>query len=190
MPTQRAAVVTPKEQYEAWNYLGEYLRRVHGQVDPSVEKLVAELCKHTLLTLPYSLPPLLPAGVATEHPAAYETVNVNRLDLYIPLEDMGSGWDLWGAIGQEVYGAGMAPTLAALAYVEIAAGVVVYSGYPLVEAEGMVITLAGVPGTYTPVAVTGAGEVLDAAGNPVDTEACGPALCFLAEGGASYRLRP
>jgi hypothetical protein len=190
MPTQRAAVVTPKEQYEAWIYLNEYLRRVHGQVDPSVEKLVAEFCKHTLLTLPYALPPLLPEGVATEHPAAYESVNVNRLDLYIPLEDMGSGWDVWGAIGQEVYGAGMAPTLAALAYVEITPGMVVYSGYPLIEVEGTVVTLAGVPGTYTPVAVTGAREVLDAAENPVDTEACGTALCFLAEGGATYRLRP
>lgn len=190
MPTQRAAVITPKEQYEAWIYLSEYLRLAHGQIDPAVEKLVAEFCKHTLLTLPYSLPPLLPEGVATEHPAAYETVKHNRLDLYIPLEDMADGWSQWGAIGQEVYGAGMAPTLAALAYVEVAPGVVVYSGYPLVEVEGTKVTFAGVPGTYTPVVVSGAGDVLDAAGNPVDVEACGAALCFQAEGGATYRLRP
>ncbi len=185
-PTQRAAVITPKEQYEAWIYLTEYLRRAHGQIAPSAEKLVAEFCKHTLLTLPYAFPPLLPEGVTTVHPAAYETVSRNRLDLYIPLEDLRDGWSEWGVIGQEVYGAGMAPTLAALAYVEVAPDVVVYSGYPLVEVEGTKVTFAGVPGTYAPVAVVGASDVLDSAGNPVDTEACGTALCFQAEGGGAY----
>ena len=147
-----------------------------------------EFCKHTLLTMPYAFPPLLPEGVATEHPAAYETVSRNRLDLCIPLEDVRDGWSQWGAIGQEVYGAGMAPTLAALAYVEVAPGVVVYSGYPLVEIEGTKVTFAGVPGTHAPVAVAGVSGVLDAAGNPVDTEACGIALCLQAEGGQTYGL--
>ena len=190
MPTQRAAVITPKEQYEAWIYLSEYLRRAHGHLDPSVEKLVSEFCKHTLLTLAYAFPPLLPEGVATAHPAAYETVSRNRLDLYVPLEDMRDGWSEWGAIGQEVYGAGMAPTLAALAYVEVAPGVVVYSGYPIVQAEGTMVTIAGVPGTHTPVAVVGASTVVDANGNPIETEAYKSALRFQAEGGKTYLLQP
>ena len=156
MPTQRAAVITPKEQYEAWIYLSEYLRRAHGHLEPSVEKLVSEFCKHTLLTLPYAFPPLLPEGVASAHPAAYETVSRNRLDLHVPLEDLRDGWSQWGAIGQEVYGAGMAPTLAALAYVEVVPGVVVYSGYPLAEVEGTKVTFSSVPGTLTPVVVVGA----------------------------------
>ncbi len=189
MPTQRAAAITPKEQYEAWGYLSEYLRRAHGKLDPAVEKLVAEFCKHTLLTLPYAFPPLLAEGVASAHPAAYETVSRNRLDLYIPLEDLRDGWSVWGAIGQEAYGAGMAPTLAALAYVEVAPGVVVYSGYPLVEVQGTKVTFAGVPGTHTPVVIVGASDVLDTAGNPVDTESCGLGLCFQAEGGQAYYIK-
>ncbi len=188
MPTQRAAVITPKEQYEAWIYLSEYLRRAHGQIDPAAEKLVAEFCKHTLLTLPYAFPPLLPEGVATEHPAAYETVSRNRLDLYIPLEDLRDGWSQWGAIGQEVYGAGMAPTLAALAYVEVAPGVVVYSGPPVVEAiedgGAVLITFSGMAGRSTPVQVFGAATV-----EGVETRPCGAGLCFQAEGGTVYRLQ-
>jgi hypothetical protein len=118
-PTQRSGVITPKEQYEAWIYLDEYLRLTHGAVDPSVEKLIAEFLKYTLATLAYTLPPVAPEGVVTENPSAYSTVAENRLDLYIPLEDMRDSWGTWGAIGQQVYGAGMAPTLAALSYLEV-----------------------------------------------------------------------
>ena len=45
MPTQEAGVITPKEQYEAWIYLAEFLRLAHGRVDPDVEKLVAEFAE-------------------------------------------------------------------------------------------------------------------------------------------------
>jgi hypothetical protein len=182
-PTQQSAVITAKEQYEAWIYLTETLQRLHGELDPTVEKLVAEFVKHTLLTIPFSLPPFLPPEATTAHPAAYETVTENDLSLFIPLEDLRDGWDVSGAIGQQVYGAGMAPAMAALSLVEVEPGLVVYSGYPLVEVEGATITFAGVPGTYTPVVVIGAKEVLDATGKSVDAEACGAALCFQAEGG-------
>ena len=131
-PTQRAAAITPKEQYEAWIYISEFLKIAHGKVDLTVEKLAVEFCYYTLLTLKDSLPPFLPAGIITEYPSAYETVKRNRLDIYIPIEDMHNGWDVWGAIGQEVYGAGMAPTFTALAYNEVFPGVTVYSSYPVV----------------------------------------------------------
>jgi hypothetical protein len=189
-PTQQSAVITAKEQYEAWVYLSETLQRAHGALDPTVEKLVAEFVKHTLLTIPRSLPPFLPGGAATEHPAAYETVSENDLSLFIPLEDLRDGWDVSGAIGQEVYGAGLAPTMAALALVEIAPGLVVYSGYPLVQIDATAVTFAGAAGTYTPVVVIGANSVQDAAGKVIETELCGAALCFSAAGGGTYRLLP
>lgn len=189
-PTQQSAVITAKEQYEAWIYLSETLQRVHGALDPTTEKLIAELVKHTLLTIPFSLPPFMPPGAATEHPAAYETVSENDLALFIPLEDLRDGWDVSGAIGQEVYGAGMAPAMAALALVEVEPGLVVYSGYPLVEVEGTTVTFAGAPGTYTPVVVVGASGVSDAAGKAVDAQPCGSALCFQAQGGGVYQLHP
>jgi hypothetical protein len=187
-PTQRAGAITPKEQYEAWIYLSEFLRRAHGRIDPSLEKLVAEFCYHTLVTLAYSLPPNLPPGLATEHPAAYPTVSRNRLDLFIPLEDLHDGQMTWGAIGQEVYGAGMAPTLAALAYLEIAPGLTVYSGYPLASYDAGEFTLTGVAGTFAPVQVVGAAGVQSAAGDTVAAVPCGTAICFEAEGGQPYAV--
>jgi hypothetical protein len=155
-----------------------------------VEKLVAEFIKHTLLTIPWSLPPFLPDGAATENPSAYETVSENDLSLYIPLEDLRDGWDLSGVIGQEVYGAGMAPSMAAISLSEIAPGVIVYSGYPLVDIQGMKVTFAGISGTTTPVMVLGVSYVMGNEGTPIDTEGCGNYLCFMAEGGAEYHLYP
>jgi hypothetical protein len=91
-----------------------------------------------------------------------------------------------GAIGQEIYGAGMAPALAALSLVEVQPGLVVYSSYPLVEIAGQTVTFAGIPSTYAPAAVIGAARLLDEHGEPVATEPCGRALCFSAEGGSTY----
>ncbi len=129
----------------------ETLQRVHGELDPTVEKLISEFVKHTLLTIPRSLPVFLPPESVTVHPAAYETVSENDLSLMIPLEDLRDGWDISGVIGQEVYGAGMAPAMAALALVEIVPGITVYSGYPPVSVEGEMVTFAGTAGSYTPV---------------------------------------
>lgn len=190
-PTQQASAITPKEQYETWIYLTEFLRLVHGRVDPDVEKLVAEFSYHTLVTLASSLPPLLPDGVATAHPSAYPTVSTNRLDLHIPLEDMRDGREIWGAIGQEVYGAGMAPTFAALAYHMPVPGVTIYSGYMPAEmahdGDALGVVWTGAPGYLTPVVVWGVVQVtLD--GERVLFEECGDALCFDAESGRTYLM--
>ena len=182
-PTQRSGVITPKEQYEAWIYLDEYLRLTHGAVDPSVEKLVAEFLKYSLATLAYTLPPVAPDGMATENPAAYSTVAENRVDLYIPLEDMRDSWGTWGAIGQQVYGAGMAPTLAALAYREIN-GVTLYSGYPSVLVDAGEAVVTGIPPYTTPVQLFGASL------ETIATTPCGDALCATVPGGATLPLRP
>jgi hypothetical protein len=187
-PTQRAAAITPKEQYETWTYLAEFLRQAHGRLDPEVEKLVAEFSYHTLATLASSLPPNLPDGVATEHPAAYPTVSQNRLDLYIPLEDLRDGNRPWGTIGQQVYGAGMAPALAAMAYTALPGEITVYSGYPLAAFDAEGFTLTGVAGTFAPVQVFGAAGIA-AGGTPVEMTACGAGLCFDGEGGATYQVQ-
>jgi len=187
-PTQVSAVITPKEQYETSIYLTEVLQRLHGDLDLTVEKLLAEFVSHTLQLIPRSLPPYLPAEEMTDTPAAYETVSGNDLALHMPLEDLRDVWELSGSIGQEIYGAGMAPALAAQSLIEVRPGVVVYSGYPLAVLDDRLITFTGSPGTYTPVAVLGVHRVLDESGREVDTVPCGSAICFQAEGGASYLL--
>jgi hypothetical protein len=187
-PTQESAVITPKEQYEAWIYLTETLQRLHGDLDPTVEKMIAEFARHTLVLIPRSLPPFLPVEAMTEHPAAYETVARNDLTLYIPLEDLRDTLELSGSIGQEIYGAGMAPAMAALALVEIAPGVVVYSSYPVVSVQGNRVTFAGIEDTYAPVAAVGVLKIIDQDGQEMATRECGAALCILVEGGSTYQL--
>jgi hypothetical protein len=117
-------------------------------------------------------------------------VGDNRLDLYIPLEDLRDGGSQWGVIGQEVYGAGMAPTLAALAYVPLNDTITIYSGYPLAAHDDATFTLTGVAGSYAPVQVWGASGIATAAGEPVTTTVCGTGLCFNGEGGATYAVAP
>jgi hypothetical protein len=150
--------------------------------------MIAEFIKHTLVLIPRSLPPFLPGESMTEHPAAYETVARNDLSLHIPLEDLRDTWELSGSIGQQIYGAGLAPAMAALALVEIRPGVVVYSAYPVVLVDGEWVTFAGVEGTYAPVAVAGVKKIIDQDGQEMASQQCRNALCFLAEGGASYQL--
>lgn len=52
----------------------------------------------------FSYPRNLPADVLPERPKTGELCR----DLWIPLEDIRDGWDQSGAVGQEVYGAGLA----------------------------------------------------------------------------------
>ncbi|MGH9895952.1 MAG: hypothetical protein ACREA0_28990, partial [bacterium] len=138
---------------------------------------------YSLATLAYTLPPVAPDGMATESPAAYSTVAENRVDLYIPLEDMRDSWGTWGAIGQQVYGAGMAPTLAALAYREVN-GVTLYSGYPSVLIDASQAVVTGIPPYTTPVLLFGASL------ETIATTPCGDALCATVPGGARLPLRP
>jgi len=112
----------------------------------------------------------------------------NDLTLYIPLEDLRDLWELSGSIGQQIYGAGMAPAMAALALVEIRSGVIVYSSYPIVSVDGEWVTFAGIEDTYAPVVVAGVDKIFDRDGQEIEAQQCGKALCFLAEGGAAYQL--
>lgn len=66
----------------------------------------------------------------------------------------------------------------------------VYRGYPIVQDEDTLVTFAGVPGTYAPVAAVGASTVVDASGSPIEAEAYESDLHFQAEGGKMYLLQP
>lgn len=93
------------EQYEAWLGLRDYLR--YAQDAPSyVHTLVQGFLINSPLTLQYSLPPLLPAGVASSAAGEYPFVPHNNLRWNIPLEDLREGEANSGVIGQEIYGAG------------------------------------------------------------------------------------
>jgi hypothetical protein len=93
------------EQYEAWLALRDYM--TYAAQEPSyVKNLVHGFLVETPLTMQYALPTRLPSGVATTSPGEYAFVPHNNLGWDIPLEDLRTGEQNSGLIGQEIYGAG------------------------------------------------------------------------------------
>ena len=188
-PMTFAAAITPKEQYEAWQYLAEYLRLVHGAAPPAVEMLVAEYCRHTLNTMRSAYAPLLPAESIATRPSIARGVDRTAPELYIPLEDVRDGWQQSGEIAQELYGAGMALTFAAQAYVPLRSGPVVYSEYPLARWDADAFTLSGTPDFEVEVALQGGVErVVDAGGKSLPMAPVEGGVRVRARGGERYRV--
>jgi hypothetical protein len=112
-PMIGAGVITPKEQYEAWWYLREFLRFLPKGVSlpDEVAWLVSLFIEETPRVAYYCLPPHLPREAVWDQPSIYNSVN--HPELMIPLEDLRQGWEQSGQIGQEIYGAGMSLAFAA-----------------------------------------------------------------------------
>ncbi|HEX6508252.1 MAG TPA: hypothetical protein VF221_11520, partial [Chloroflexota bacterium] len=81
----------------------------------SVKNLVDAFLTATPLVMRYMLPTQLPAGVAVSSPGEYAFVAHNNLSWNVPLEDLRTGEQNSGIIGQEIYGAGAPFMLAAYA---------------------------------------------------------------------------
>lgn len=189
LPMTYAGVITPKEQYEAWQSAAECLRLLGEEAPESVRLLLAEFYRHTLNTMRSALAPLRPLEGVADRPRIQRSVPQNAPELYIPLEDVRDGWEASGHIGQELYGSGMALTFAADAYPELQAGITLYSEYPLLRQDGRSFTLAGTPDCEVEVALWGAVEgVADGEGRPLPLSREGDALRFRALGGQTYRF--
>jgi hypothetical protein len=66
--------------------------------------LLSEYVRHLADRAWYSYPRNVPADLLPDRPKTGELAP----ELWIPLEDMCDGWEKSGAVGQEVYGAGLA----------------------------------------------------------------------------------
>jgi hypothetical protein len=111
-PLPWADYIAMLEQYEAWLGLRGYLS--YAANEPSyVQNLVHEFVNVTPLTMQYTFPSRLPRGAATTSAGEYPFVTRNNLAWDIPLEDLRTGDQLSGTIGQEIYGAGGAFMIAA-----------------------------------------------------------------------------
>jgi hypothetical protein len=71
---------------------------------PEVTMLLSEYIRHLSNRAWFSYPCNVPADALPDRPKTGELAR----DLWIPLEDMQDGWQKSGAVGQEVYGAGLA----------------------------------------------------------------------------------
>ena len=185
-PMSYAGVITIKEQYEAWMYLVEYLRIVHGVIPDYVEKLLAEFCRYTLFTLKYAMPPLMPKEAIELKPHEWEGVDENIPSFYFPFEDIREGRSKSGQIGQELYGSGGPITFAAEAYVKLRPDVSVYSEYPILWYDDLVFTLAGTKDYSCHVKILGnnIGHILDRQGQKILLQE----NIFKATGGETYTI--
>lgn len=111
-PLPWADYIAPLEQYEAWLGLRDYMTYAAGE-PAYINDLVQGFLAETPLTMQYSLPTRLPSGAATTSPGEYAFVAHNNLHWDIPLEDLRTGEQNSGVIGQEIYGAGAPFMLAA-----------------------------------------------------------------------------
>jgi hypothetical protein len=190
LPMTYATVITPKEQYEAWLNLIEYLRLTHDALPAEVEMLVSEFCRHTLNTMRSAFAPLMPPESTALRPQLRRHVEQAALELYIPLEDIRDGWRQSGQIGQELYGAGMALTFAAHAYTSLRPGMTVYSEYPLVNWDSHSFALSGTPDCAVGVTLWGdVAEVIQGNGRTVPLASAGDGVTFRAKGGRTYQVR-
>ncbi|UCE06126.1 MAG: hypothetical protein JSW07_21505, partial [bacterium] len=185
-PMSYAGVITIKEQYEAWMYLVEYLRIVHGVIPDYIEKLLAEFCRYCLFTLKYAMPPLIPKEAIEQKPHEWEGVDENIPSLYFPFEDIREGRSKSGQIGQELYGSGGPITFAAEAYVKLRPELTVYSEYPTLWYDDLTFTLAGTTDYHCWVQVLGnnVSHVLDRQGQKILLQE----NKFKATGGETYTI--
>ena len=125
MPT--APYTAAYEEAEIAAVCLEYAAAAGDDLRPSLRVLLPEFIRHVTARLDTYYPPNIPGGALTESP---KTGSILR-DLWIPVEDLGDGWDEAGTVGQEIYGAGIAFSTVARSYVRVPdTPALVYCEYP------------------------------------------------------------
>jgi hypothetical protein len=129
-PLREGAYIAPYEELEVFSAFGEYLRLVPAEQSPAAHLLLTEYIKYTTFGPMCSYPGQLPPEVIADEP---RNGHINR-DLAIPLEDIYQGWEKAGQVGQEIYGAGLAPGIVTRACHRIeGAPFVLFCQYPVRE---------------------------------------------------------
>ncbi|MEK7953289.1 hypothetical protein [Luteolibacter soli] len=107
-PLHDAPYIAPYEEAEVFAASRVYLSEMGDQIPLSLVELWVEYGKHLISRAAYYLPEMLPADGICDSP--HEGV-IDR-SLPVPLEDLYASVEPAGQVGQELYGAGLALTLA------------------------------------------------------------------------------
>lgn len=103
-PLNDAPYTAAYEEMEVYAALSEYLIQADEiELLPSLKILIPEFLKYAVNRLPFYYPSKLPDEMLSEE---VKTGEIQK-ELWIPLEDLYSGWEKSGQVGQEVYGAGV-----------------------------------------------------------------------------------
>jgi hypothetical protein len=127
-PLKDAPYTAAYEELEVYAALHHYLIQAEGiDILPSLRILLPEFIRYASGRLAYYYPPMLPAEMLSDE---VKTGEIQK-DLWIPLEDLYDGWEKAGAVGQEVYGAGLPFGIVARQYNKIeGTDLVIFTDYP------------------------------------------------------------
>lgn len=103
-PMPEAPYTAAYEEAEVAGAVVTYLTEAGDALSPALAVLLPELIRHVTAKLDAYYPPHIPHDVLTRAP---KTGHVEP-DAWIPVEDVGDGFEEAGTVGQEVYGAGIA----------------------------------------------------------------------------------
>lgn len=144
-PLNDAPYLAVYEEQECFSSIHELLGMTDGtDFSENAKLLLAEYVKYMINRAVYYYPPMLPKEMLSEEPATGE------LDpkLWVALEDMHDGWEKAGAVGQEVYGAGMTFGVVPRHYIRIPGQpFMVYIEYPTgcrqISGDTLTVTVLG-----------------------------------------------
>lgn len=127
-PLNDAPYTAAYEEMEVYAAFSEYIVQAKdAPILPSLRLLIPEFIKYAINRMPYYYPPLLPKEMLSE---AVKTGEL-QANLWIPLEDLYSGWDASGQVGQEVYGAGIAFAVVPRQYIRVNDDFLIFVDYPV-----------------------------------------------------------
>ncbi|GAB3695319.1 hypothetical protein GCM10027592_17370 [Spirosoma flavus] len=135
-PLKDAPYLAAYEEAEILATMLSYLKEVDRDVPDSVRLFFSEYIKYLLYRGRYYYPSELKPEMISQEPRE------GRIEpkLPIPLEDLPTGWQQAGTVGQEVYGGALAYTLTTYCYKRLAnVPVIIFSDYPISQAEYQIV---------------------------------------------------
>ena len=161
IPIKNAPYIASYEEQEVCATFATLLSEsADDEVLPSVTLLLSEFIRHLADRAWYSYPRNVPAEMLPDRPKTGELAR----DLWIPLEGMSDGWEKSGAVGQEVYGAGLALGVVVRHYHPVNDGKwIIYSQSPvsgptMIGKSELAFTVLGDPRIESRVRIFGAGR--------------------------------
>ncbi|WP_314504989.1 hypothetical protein [uncultured Microbacterium sp.] len=114
-PMPDAPYTAAYEEAEVAGAVVTYLVEAGDAIAPSLEVLLPELIRHVTAKLDDYYPQHIPQDALSQEPKTGHT----EPDIWIPVEDVGDGFEEAGTVGQEVYGAGIAFSTMARTHVRL-----------------------------------------------------------------------
>lgn len=127
-PLNDAPYTAAYEEIEVYTALTQYMIDSKDiEILPALRVLLPEFIKYAINRIPYYYPELLPKEMISEEVKTGEI----QATLKAPLEDLYTGWEKSGQVGQEIYGSGASFAVVPRQYFNIDDSFLVFIDYPV-----------------------------------------------------------